>query len=201
MKMKKKLIMKMKKNFKKIDQITEYISENIGDIQDGVMLENNGIVICMLDVKPKQDADYRLIMTAGLSTLDNEFLPNNICGIELYVRVPKDWKFTYDEDYECGWIRRVFTQIAELISSGKAIIFGSTLAFEHLINGSKHSAIAIGVNDNDNFVMRTKKGRIVYFNVQTITSQERERLIKDDEELLDKICNLPYIDVSRESFV
>ena len=193
--------MRIKKTLKKIDKILDYISDDIGTIHDGIALENDGVIFCMLDVEPKDGDDHRLLMTAGLSNLDNKYLPDKLCGIELYMRVPKDWKFTYDEDYEFGWPRKIFTESAEIIRGGKAIVSGSTLTFEHLINGSKHSAVAIGTNETDCFLMETKKGYIMYLVVQTITDDERERIIADDDDLLDKICNLPYVDPSRESII
>ncbi len=193
--------MRLKKALKNIDKILDYICDDIGIIHDGIALENEGILFCMVDVEPREEADHRLLMTTGLSNIDNNFLPDQLCGIELYMRVPKDWKFTYDEDYEFGWPRKVFTEAADIIYSGRAVVRGSTIAFEHLINGSKHSAVAIGTNENDYFVMQTKKGYIVYLNVQTITNAEREQLIAGNDELLDKICNLPYVDPSRASLV
>lgn len=193
--------MRLKKALKNIDKILDYICDDIGIIHDGIALENEGILFCMVDVEPREEADHRLLMTTGLSNIDNNFLPDQLCGIELYMRVPKDWKFTYDEDYEFGWPRKVFTEAADIICSGRAVVRGSTIAFEHLINGSKHSAVAIGTNENDYFVMQTKKGYIVYLNVQTITNAEREQLIAGNDELLDKICNLPYVDPSRASLV
>ncbi len=195
------ITMRIKKALKKIDKVLDYICDDIGIIHDGIALENDGSIFCMVDVEPREETDHRLLMTTGLSTFKNNFLPDKLCGIELYMRVPKDWKFTCDEDYEFGWPRRVFAEAAEIIYSGGAVVRGSTILFEHLINGSKHSAVAIGTNENDYFVIHTRKGYIVYLNVQTITNSEREQLIAGDDELLDKICNLPYVDPSRESLV
>ena len=193
----------MKLNAKKIQERLAYIEYEFGDIEKVIELNNGNDVFYLVTIVPNDERQYKIVCTIGFSVIKLKMAYENVEGFEFFMCLPKEWKYSNDENdlYDDGWVQIVFEELFTIMTNGGIIVPGSTLRFQHLKNGSKHSAMLVGISTKFEATFYMKKKIIPYLELQSLLPNEVERIIAKDTDLIVKIMSLPFVDMSRESLV
>lgn len=188
-------------NLKKqnIELVNNFLIENFGEPVDFTEVDIYGFPIRIFYFKTKNSDN--IIATMGLHAIELPSNPENVFGIELFARMPQDWKFDKDENFGNGWINIAIASIGTSMRKKEAMVPGSTYEFPHLANETKHNAMVVNFTHlSDNmFVPVNKKQAVLYFELQSVLPDELQELRKGNECVLEKIYCLNCIDLQRKS--
>lgn len=184
---------------KNVDTLLQFITTNFGEIVDRLQLEALDFPFVVYLVKP-HNFETPMLVTLGLHAIQSDKNPKEVFGAELFVRMPKDWEFTKELNYANGWINRVLQTIGENVREDNPLFPGSTYEFTHIANGSSQTGMVVNFsNIGDEFTVCqiNKKQCVPFFELQTAFPEELTLIQNGNEEVLDKIFKLDYVDLNR----
>ena len=190
---------KIKANKKLFLNTLSFIENKLGKPQSFFDIETDALPYRIMWIKPTEKNPYHILTTAGLHILKFDYLPKNVEGVELFVRLPENWDLESSD-----WPLRIMEDIVHSLLKGEVMNPGSTYRFlkEFAPNTKQCAAIVhYSMLGFENTVLPVKRKSILFLEIQTLYENEWDKILGGDETVVEAIYNLPYIDLNRKSFI
>lgn len=175
-----------------------FIEAKFGKPQSFFDIETDGLPYRIMWIKPTEENPYHLLTTAGLHILKFPYLPKNVEGIELFVRLPQSW------DLEKGdWPLRMIEDIVHSLLKGEVMNPGSTYRFFETIAPNTKQCAAIvhySMLGLEKTAYHLKRKDILFLEIQTLYENEWDKILGGDEMVIEAVYSLPHTDLKRKSF-